>query len=109
MGIAWWGPDFPDPSNYLLFEPGKMVGLRAGWDEGSAAGLTEIGAMAATATDQDKRAALYEDWQIKMNEESPFIGLFQPVTSLVSAPGLTPLAYNPMWTVDLADVKRKAD
>ena len=104
MGIAWWGPDFPDPSNYLLFEPGKLVGLRAGWAEGSAPEVTEIGAEAAVSTDQAARASLYEDWQMKMNEVSPFIGLFQPATSLVSSPDLAPLAYNPMWTVDLADV-----
>ena len=109
MGIAWWGPDFPDPSNYLLFEPGKLVGLRAGWPDGAAPEVTEIGAKAATTTDQDERADLYQEWQMKMNEVSPFIGLFQPATSLVSTKELAPLAYNPMWTVDLSNVTLDAN
>ena len=46
---------------------------------------------------------------MKMNEESPFIGLFQPATSLVSSPELAPLAYNPMWTVDLAEVRLEGE
>src|SRR5260370_34096323 len=31
MGLWYWGPDFPDPSDYLNFLPGALVGLRAGW------------------------------------------------------------------------------
>ena len=34
MGLWYWGPDFPDPSDYLNFLPGALVGLRAGWAKG---------------------------------------------------------------------------
>ena len=28
MGPWYWGPDFPDPSDYLNFLPGALAGLR---------------------------------------------------------------------------------
>ena len=31
----YWGPDFPDPSDYLVFNPGESLGLRAGWAAGA--------------------------------------------------------------------------
>ena len=31
MGLWYWGPDFPDPSNYLAFAPGGLIGKRANW------------------------------------------------------------------------------
>ncbi|WP_417307825.1 ABC transporter substrate-binding protein [Devosia sp.] len=101
MSIQWWGPDFPDPSNYLLFNPGALVGLRAGWAEGAAPDVIEAADAAAAAIDPDERAPLYETWQKAMNAEGPFIGLFQPAVTVATSNTIEPLPYNPMWTVDL--------
>ena len=109
MSVNWWGPDFPDPSNYLLFGPGKLVGLRAGWAEGSAPDLDALGARAAVATDPAERAKLYEEWQMMLNDIGPFTGLFQPSITIASSKSLAPLAYNPMWTVDLSAVTLAAN
>ena len=35
FGLSLWGPDYPDPADYLAFTPGNLVGLRAGWPQGS--------------------------------------------------------------------------
>ena len=35
FGLSLWGPDYPDPSDYLAFLPGELVGTRAGWPAGS--------------------------------------------------------------------------
>jgi peptide/nickel transport system substrate-binding protein len=35
FGLSLWGPDYPDPADYLAFTPGELVGLRAGWPKGS--------------------------------------------------------------------------
>ncbi len=35
FGLSIWGPDYPDPADYLAFTPGQLVGLRAGWPAGS--------------------------------------------------------------------------
>src|SRR5581483_8166063 len=36
FGLSLWGPDYPDPADYLTFAPGELVGLRAGWAKGAA-------------------------------------------------------------------------
>ncbi len=43
MGLWYWGPDYPDPSDYLNFLPGELVGLRAGWAKGSDPSLEALG------------------------------------------------------------------
>ncbi len=35
FGLSLWGPDYPDPADYLAFTPGQLVGLRAGWPKGA--------------------------------------------------------------------------
>ena len=35
FGLSLWGPDYPDPADYLAFMPGELVGTRAGWPAGS--------------------------------------------------------------------------
>ena len=59
MGLWEWGPDFPDPSDYLNFLPGALVGLRAGWATGADATLEALGKQAASTTTDDARAPLY--------------------------------------------------
>ncbi len=104
MTIVWWGPDFPDPSDYLLFGPGEKVGLRAGWKEGTAPEVAEIAKKAAVEIDQAKRTALYDEWQKKLNEQGPFTSLFQPAFSMASSKTLEPVEYNAMWTIDLTAI-----
>ncbi|MBZ9938855.1 ABC transporter substrate-binding protein [Mesorhizobium sp. BR1-1-16] len=102
--IVWWGPDFPDPSDYLLFGPGEKVGLRAGWKAGSSPAITEIAKKAAVEIDQTTRTKLYDEWQKKLNAEGPFTGLFQPAFSMASSKTLEPVEYNAMWTIDLTAI-----
>lgn len=105
MTVAWWGPDFPDPSDYLLFGPGATVGLRAGWKDGAAPEVSAIGKKAAVEIDQATRTQLYVDWQKKVNEQGPFTSLFQPAFSMASSKTLEPVEYNAMWTIDLQAVR----
>ena len=104
MTIVWWGPDFPDPSDYLLFGPGEKVGLRAGWKAGSAPDVAEIAKKAAVEIDQATRTKLYDEWQKKLNAEGPFTSLFQPAFSMASSKTLEPVEYNAMWTIDLTAI-----
>ena len=43
FGLSLWGPDYPDPADYLAFTPGQLVGLRAGWPKGSDAAIEARG------------------------------------------------------------------
>jgi peptide/nickel transport system substrate-binding protein len=104
MGLWLWGPDYPDPSDYLVFGPGRLVGLRAGWAAGADAGIEQLARQAETTLDQNQRASLYQQFQRQLNQSSPFFPIFQPAQVLVSAKSVTNLSYNPTWTVDVADL-----
>ncbi|WP_127754816.1 ABC transporter substrate-binding protein [Devosia sp. 1566] len=109
FSVQWWGSSFPDPVGYLPFTPGLLVGTRAGWPAGSDPTVEEISARAAVVVDAAERAAVYEEFQKALNASSPFIPLFQPPTTLVSATAVDNVTYNPTWTVDLTEVVPAAE
>lgn len=104
MGLTPYNPQYPDPSNYLEFSPGELYGLRAGWAVGVAPAVTQAAEEASATIDADERLGTYQRFQQVMNEESPFVPMFQPNAALVGVDGVAGLAYNPVWRVDLADV-----
>ncbi|MGV9538671.1 ABC transporter substrate-binding protein [Streptosporangium sandarakinum] len=104
LGLWYWGPDYPDPSDYLSFLPGKLVGLRAGWKAGADKELEAAGDKAAAEVGDDARKQAYSDIQTKLNASGPFIPLIQPGQNIVTAASVTGLKFNPVWTVDVADL-----
>ncbi|MFF2522649.1 ABC transporter substrate-binding protein [Streptomyces liangshanensis] len=107
VGLWYWGPDYPDPSDYLAFLPGGLVGLRAGSKAGADPALTALGEQAATTTDAAGRQKLYEEIQTDLNNDGAFIPLMQPSRHIVAASSVTGLAYNPVWTIDVAELGAK--
>jgi peptide/nickel transport system substrate-binding protein len=107
LGLWYWGPDYPDPSDYLAFLPGKLVGLRAGWKAGSDKELEAAGDATATTIGDEARKQAYVDLQTKLNASGPFIPLIQPSQNIVTAASVTGLEYHPVWTVDVADLGAK--
>ena len=105
MGFWLWGADYPDPSDYLVFLPGETVGLRAGWAEGSAPELTEVGDQARTTVDPTERGELYQEIQRQLNEIGPFQQLFQSAQVSVVNKSVSDFVYNAIWTVDFAALK----
>jgi len=105
MSVQWWGPAYPDPSYYLAFNPGKLVGLRVGWAEGRSPVVEELAAKAALALDPAERDAIYQEWQVALNEHGPYVPLFQPPTTIVHTNTVTGVAFHPTWTVDLSEVR----
>ncbi|QDZ15664.1 ABC transporter substrate-binding protein [Humibacter ginsenosidimutans] len=103
-GIMYWGPDFPDPSDYLVFSPGQSLGLRAGWKAGADATVTDAANAAASASGA-ARVPAFESWQKAMNATGPFVPLVQPGQYVVTANTITSVPLNPVWTVDLAAIK----
>ncbi len=101
IGLWYWGPDFPHPSNYLVFSPGQLVGLRAGWADTADAKAVELAAAAQSASDDDREAA-FQEWQRYQSESGPFIPLLQPAQSVVSSKSIKNVVTNPVWNIDLA-------
>ena len=50
FGLSLWGPDYPDPLDYLAFMPGELVGTRAGWPAGSDPTIERLAARARITT-----------------------------------------------------------
>jgi peptide/nickel transport system substrate-binding protein len=104
LGLWYWGPDFPDPSDYLNFLPGALVGLRAGWAKGADPSLEAMGTTAASTTAKATRETLYQQIQRSMNTSSPFVPLIQPAQILVGAQSVKNLQSNALWLVDLSEL-----
>jgi peptide/nickel transport system substrate-binding protein len=104
MGIWAWGADFPDPSNYFVFLPGENVGSRAMWQAGASENMDALRAAAVAASGEDARSSAFQELQMGLNEEGPFIPLLQPAMHIVTDPSVDTIDSNLVWTVDLASI-----
>ncbi len=105
MGLWYWGPDYPDPNDYLAFLPGATVGLRAGWAAGSNGALEALGKKASAMVSAKQRAAAFQQIQNTVNASgSPFYPLLQPGQVTVGSKNLTNYPYNALYWLDVAAV-----
>jgi len=107
MGLWYWGPDFPDPSNYLAFAPGGLIGKRANWPATAAPAINAVATQAGATADMAQRDVLYQQFQQGLNASGPFIPLVQPPSNVVTATSVTGATYNPIWTVDVGTIGAK--
>jgi peptide/nickel transport system substrate-binding protein len=63
FGLWLWGPDYPDPADYLVFTPGRLIALHVGWTKGSDPGVEKLAARAVAATAPAARRSLYRQIQ----------------------------------------------
>jgi peptide/nickel transport system substrate-binding protein len=107
FGLSLWGPDYPDPADYLTFTPGQLVGLRVGWPKGGDPGVEKLAAKALVTTDNAKRKALYQQIQQQLNASGPYFPLMQPTQVFVSTTDLRNAVYNATYSVDVTQVSPK--
>ncbi len=107
FGLSLWGPDYPDPADYLTFAPGDLVGLRAGWAKGAAPAIEKTAAAAAVATDPTKRTALFQQFQQQLNASGPYFPLMQPTQVFVATSDLKNAVYNAVYSIDVTQVAPK--
>jgi peptide/nickel transport system substrate-binding protein len=107
FGLSLWGPDYPDPADYLTFAPGDLVGLRAGWPKGAAPAIEKTAASAAVTTDAKKRTALFQQFQRQLNASGPYFPLMQPTQVFVATSDLKNAVYNAVYSVDVTKVAPK--
>ena len=106
IGLWEWGPDYPDPSDYLNFLPGQLVGLRANWKAGADMQLAGLMKQAQSTLDNAKRAALYQKIQQRMNAIGPFIPLFQPAQIVATQRHLSGFHFNAIWQADFNQISK---
>lgn len=104
MGLWEWGPDYPDPGDYLNFLPGQVVGKRANWLAGQSPALEALGTKAAATIDDATRVTQYTEIQKMMNQAGPIMPLIQPAQILVAANSVKNVKANALWLVDLSEL-----
>jgi peptide/nickel transport system substrate-binding protein len=104
MTQSYWGPDYPDPNDYQVFLPGGHAALRVNWKAGMDKPLEALGKRALRTVDDVTRRALYRQIQLRLNQDSPFIPLFQPSQAIVASKNLTNAVLNFTWLIDLRSV-----
>ena len=104
--LAYWGPDFPDASNYLAFTPGQGVAKSASWNPGApTANAVAPFVTAAQSAIGDARVTAYQKLQEQLNKVGPIIPLIQPAQSVVTTTSISNLNPSPLWLLDLSQIK----
>src|SRR5579862_1637235 len=107
FGLSLWGPDYPDPADYLTFAPGQLVGLRVGWPKGSDPAIEALAAKAQITTAPAARKSLYQQIQLQLNARGPYFPLMQPTQVFVSTSDLKNAVYNAEYDVDVTQISPK--
>jgi peptide/nickel transport system substrate-binding protein len=109
MSVSYWGPDYPDPNDYLVYAPGAPGTSRAADNKYTKADNPQLAALAAKAgstLDDTERGKLFQDFQRGLNEDSPFMPLFQPAQAIAGSAGLTNVVLDPTYTLNIPAVGR---
>ncbi|MGE5689835.1 MAG: ABC transporter substrate-binding protein [Pseudomonadota bacterium] len=101
FGLSLWGPDYPDPSDYLAFMPGELVGVRVGWPKGADPALERLAATARVTTSDRARAPIYRQIQRRLNQSGPYFPLIQPTQVFVATSDLRGAVFNPLYSIDV--------
>lgn len=109
MSVSYWGPDYPDPNDYLVYAPGAPGTSRASdnnYTKADNPDLAALGAKAGSTLDDTERGKLFQDFQRGLNEDSPFMPLFQPAQAIAGSTGLTNVVLDPTYTLNIPAVGR---
>jgi peptide/nickel transport system substrate-binding protein len=91
---------YPDPNMATVYLPIGFRGQYAGYKSTDAPDLTALGRRAQRTLDLDKRAALFRQLQIKLNQESPFFPQIQPREIMAVASSVRNVIVNPAYIID---------
>jgi peptide/nickel transport system substrate-binding protein len=107
FGIWLWAPDYPDPADYLVFTPGRLIALHAGWTKGSDPAIEKLAAKAVVTTAPAARKSIYQKIQLALNARSPFIPLIQPTQVFVATTDVAGASFSGAYDVDVTQVSPK--
>jgi len=107
FGLSLWGPDYPDPADYLAFTPGQLVGVRAGWPAGADPAIEKLASKAQVTTADAAREKIYRQIQQLLNQRGPFFPLLQPTQVFVATTDLKNAVFNAEYEIDVTQVSAK--
>lgn len=105
FGLSLWGPDYPDPEDYLVFMPGQLVGTRAGWRAGSDPALERLAERTRRTTSDRARAPLYQQLQRRLHQIGPYFPLIQPTQTFAATRDLGRAVFNPLYSINVREVR----
>jgi peptide/nickel transport system substrate-binding protein len=107
FGYLFWGPDYMDPQDYLVFLPDRLVGLRAQWTEARAEqSILDLRSKAEVTTDPDGRVQVFQQIQDYLQNNVPFAPFLQPGIQTAYKSNIQGYYYHPQWTLDVAPLSR---
>lgn len=85
--VALWPfpPDFADPSQFLIYNPGGLLAERIHWSEKDDPEVAALGKKAAVVIDPAERAAAYQDWARAIRDTYRFIAVVEVPQNLVTS------------------------
>ena len=104
-----WAADWPDASDFLVYAPGRVVGKRAGWLPSAGPTAQRIASLADAAEaepDSKKRLAMLHQFEQLIAESGPYVPLFQPAIPFAFRSNVSGVAYNSVWALDLAAIRK---
>ena len=104
---SYWGPDYADPNDYLVFVPGGSVSTRSDWPASAYPTLATLGKKAGSTSNNSARAGLFQTIQKDLNAKSPFVDMIQPAEAIVGSSNLTGVVDNPSWILSVQSVGTK--
>ena len=104
MSQSYWGPDYPDPNDYLVFTPGGLAANRVNWGASDDPSLAALAKKAQRTVSDAQRATLFRRIGRIMNQRAPFYPLFQPAQAIVASSNLTNATLGVIWPLDVRAV-----
>jgi peptide/nickel transport system substrate-binding protein len=105
FGLSLWGPDYPDPEDYLVFMPGQLVGTRAGWAAGSDPALEQLAERTRRTTSDSARGPLYQELQRRLHQVGPYFPLIQPTQTFAATRDLRNAVFNALYSINVREVR----
>lgn len=108
FGYWLWGPDINDPVDVLAFVPGGKVAterLRF-TEERAPAEILELRDAVKRETDAVRRAELFEQIQVWLQESGNFAPFLYPSTQTAHRSDIVGYNWHPQWVMDVAIISR---
>jgi peptide/nickel transport system substrate-binding protein len=108
FGYWLWGPDINDPVDVLAFVPGGKVAterLRF-TEERAPAEILELRDAVKRESDAVRRAELFEQIQLWLQESGNFAPFLYPATQTALRNGIVGYNWHPQWVMDVALISR---
>ena len=107
MSVSYWGPDYPDPNDYLVYAPGHTGrALNNKWTKQDAPDIAALADKAGSTLDDSKRGELFQELQRDFNKSGPYYPLFQPAQAIAGSKGLSNVVLDPTYTLNIPAVGR---